>query len=295
MMAPVRVVLDLPWRKGVTLAAGVSLLACAGSDGGAREFVTAYCNLLLPCCSEEGLPASVNACVKFYDIFIGLPFDAAIAQSCLEKARNAAKESTFCTSPPLCDDAFILPNGTVPPGQPCVLGNQCAAPPGGQAICSLDTQTCTQLTRGQLGEQPCAGTVDSVTTTFNGLPGGPLHAFLCQISDGLYCDSNTRQCTALATTGQSCPPAPCVAGDYCGPLDPWNFNPGSCTPLLADGAPCLNTVECLPQSCCDPTTMTCNPRVAFGAACTVDDQCLTGNCTNGSCGPSAFLSLFCGP
>ena len=313
MMAFARVPLDQVSRKGLALAAGISLLACSGRApnvvdlAAARQFVTAYCNLFLPCCRDEGLPASVNECLRYHDaVASALPFDAAIGESCLAKARNAAKESTFCTSPPLCDDAFMLPNGTVPPGQPCMLGNQCAAPPGGQAICNLDTNTCTELTPGKLGQQPCAGTVDSFTTYFNDLPGGPLHggplhAFLCQISDGLYCDSYTLQCTAIATTGQPCggfPFSMCVAGDYCfPPLDNSGGPgaPGSCAPLLANGAPCASTPECLPLLYCDPTSMTCNPQVAYGSACTVDAQCLTGVCTNGSCGPNFFLSLVCGP
>jgi hypothetical protein len=326
MMAFARVPLDQVSRKGLALVVGVSLLACSGrapnGSGGAtgqspvvdlaaaRQFVTAYCNLLLPCCSKEGLPASINACLRLNDSFTRFPFDAAIAKSCLEKARNAASEPTFCISPPLCDDAFILPGGTTPPGQPCTLGDQCAVAPGGQATCSLVAvdlnadgglsiaQTCTQLTNGQLGQEPCAGTVTDLVTCYTGPPGAPAHAFLCNVSDGLYCDSNTGQCTALATTGQSCDGnVLCVAGDYCGPsLDPSNLNSGSCAPLLANGAPCdPNTFECVPLSYCNPTSTTCNPQVAYGSACTVDAQCLTGLCANGSCGPSAIASLFCGP
>jgi hypothetical protein len=308
-----------PFGIGAVLCASVS----CGSDGSGgaagatgvdpaavQQFIAAYCSLLLPCCADEGIPG-IGQCQTLYESFAeSLVFDPILAASCLQKVRTEATEPTFCISPRECLEAFVMPGGTLPLGQPCTGNDQCANAPGAPAACSAATvitadggctltDICTQMTYGQLGQEPCEDTVTDIGPSFTGPEGcpSPAKAFLCDVSDDLYCASNTGQCTTLATTGQLCSDdMPCAVSDFCSPpLD--SLTLGSCAPFKADGASCdgVMDVSCGPLSYCDPTALTCRPRLAHAAPCTLDPQCLSGRCTNGVCEPYGWVSLYCGP
>ena len=164
---------------------------------------------------------------------------------------------------------------------------------------SAQTQTCVQTQPGTAGQGPCIGDVEATgnVTGWTGSGPPPSEAYLCAVADGLTCSTTTQKCTPLAAIGQPCAQdSDCVSGAYC-TLGSSSLDL-ECTADLPDGASCEFASDgCLPTSYCDSASNTCTPAVADGAPCTTDEQCSSYQCTSGTCGAGSQgigLSVVCG-
>jgi hypothetical protein len=150
---------------------------------------------------------------------------------------------------------------------------------------------------GMAGQGPCVATIQGDVTYFTfGSGKTPTMGVTCNVADGVYCDSTSQKCTALAATGQACQQdQQCAASDYCA----FGSTTGStCQPRIAVGSACMNTGSnvCVANAYCEPSSNTCKAQLATGAACSTNEECQSGTCNNGKCSGSANLglALLCG-
>jgi hypothetical protein len=307
------------------LASCATLLAVAngscgggGSGGGGATatppaslaaFAADYCSLFTPCCMKAGLHVGGQGCQVFVEaLAAGQTYNAGAGQACVHETQQLSTQQDFCSAPssgPSCRNVFSG-SGTKGPGQPCATTTECAAPAGGTANCWIQTTfvdggttssgSCIQLLYGMVGQGPCLGTVSGNSTSFSwsGSAPPPAMAYLCNVADGVSCNSPTRKCTALSATSQACTQSTdCVAGDYCS----FATSGSTCVAHVANGASCAGTSSnaCLTTSYCDTGSQTCKPLLAGGSVCTLDMQCQSHRCINGMCGFGSQLSLFCAP
>jgi hypothetical protein len=300
----------------VGLAALGVFLGCSSSSGGAGTasgFAQQYCALFAPCCADAGLGTNTQTCAELLTS-LGMGYNAANGQACLDAATQASKQPGFCSgmsmSLPACSDVFsssTQSSGQAQPGQTCKLDTDCAPAAGGGATClggtfssdgGFGASQCVQTTPGMAGQGPCVGNVNGDTTSYSwsGSTAPPAHGYTCNFADGITCSYTTQLCTALAPTGQACSSdTDCVTADYC------NFSGAgaTCAPRLPDGSSCaMSFSACMKTSYCDSTSQTCKPALPAGAACGsgVTAPCQSNVCVNGKCGSSssAGLSLVCG-
>ena len=297
--------------------AWVWVVACSSSSGSgdassASGFGQQFCQLFEPCCADAGLSTSGSVCEAFVSEAESKgTYDASAGQACLDALQSASKSATFCTdlggNLPACNDVFSSGGGAAAAGQPCMTDSQCAAPAGGKAYClshinSVDggtntTSTCVQAQAGKAGQGPCVATIQGNVTYFTfGSGGTPTMGFSCNVADGVYCDSTSQKCTALAATGQACQQdQQCVTSDYCA----FGSTAGStCQPRIAVGGACTNggSNPCVTNAYCDSSSKACESQLATGAACSTNEQCQSGTCNNGKCTGSGNLglALLCG-
>jgi hypothetical protein len=293
------------------------IAACSSSSGSgdtssASGFGQQFCGLLEPCCADAGLSTNGTLCQAFVNEAASKgTYNASAGQACISALQAASKSSTFCTdfggNLPQCSNVFGATGGGAGPGQPCNTDNDCAKASGGSAICytqtnfvdggTTSTSTCVQTQKGKAGQSPCVGTIQGNTTYFS-LSSGmvPGMGYTCDVADGVYCDSNTQKCTALAMTGQTCNGnEQCVASDYCA----FGGTTGqTCQARVAVGSMCTNNGSnpCVTGSSCDPNSGTCKAQLPSGAACTTSQECQSGICNNGKCSGTSNLglALLCG-
>jgi hypothetical protein len=291
-----------------------------GGAGTAAAFIVSYCNTIVPCCVKAGLPGRGQGCQALFGALEDpSTYNPAAGEMCLQAVQQLAMQPDFCTDMPaiddVCDGVFMSAaqaSGSGAPGALCMTDSDCAAPTGGGSTCwqqtmfvdggTQSTATCIELTAGKSGQGPCLetlGTNESISSWSGGTP-PPDQAYLCKLADGVYCNSSTRMCTPLGTTGQPCEEdQDCVTGDYCS--YPGTGGASTCATRIADGASCMSsssisTGPCQTTSYCDSSSQTCKPQLAYGAACTLDQQCPNRTCTNGLCGGSgdSGLTALCG-
>ena len=143
------------------------------------------------------------------------------------------------------------------------------------------------------GSSPCVGTVDGNVTSFFGTDDGvPTTGYLCDVADGIACDSETNACELLAQVGETCNSSfyRCVPSAYCA------FTTGTCEARLALGEGCTSNDECAVAAYCEPTSSTCASRRANGAVCASNSECESDDCTNQKCAAENDfgLALLCG-
>jgi|SRR5580658_2518313 hypothetical protein len=301
---------------GGSTGAGAAESGSVGSTGGGTtpgteaEFITAYCNLFVPCCVDAGLGTGQACSIALGALVAQKPYNATAAPACLQEMQQASTQSDFCTnggSGPSCSNVFSGGSGTKGPGQPCSQDGDCLAPSGGMATCYLQTVfvdggtastgSCMQLTAGQAGQGPCFETISGNSSSSAGSSTSmppPARGYFCDVASGVACNFTTQKCTALGIAGQACQQdQDCVAADYC-----QAFPTNTCAARIADGASCAASSEdpCQATSYCDSGSQTCKPRLANGVPCTVDQQCQGQMCTNGTCSGSSntSLSIICG-
>jgi len=314
----------LSWA-GAALAALATMVACSSSNGNASTesgFAQQYCALLAPCCADAGLSTNTSSCAALLSAF-GQGYNPSAGQACLDAATQASKQPGFCSSMsmslPACNDVFSNStsssgsssggaSGSVQPGGACQFPSDCVTAPGGGASClgggfssdgGFGGSQCVQTTSGTAGQGPCIGTITATgtETSWGGSTPPPTHAYVCDLTKGLTCNTTTQQCSAQVGTGQPCSQdTDCVAADYC------NFDASgasTCTPRLADGSSCaMSFSACMTTSYCDTTSQTCKPALPTGAACGsgISTPCQSNVCVNNKCSSSsnAGLALFCG-
>ena len=152
-------------------------------------------------------------------------------------------------------------------------------------------QQCQVRLQGKVGSTPCVGTRDGAVTSFSSSGDTiPLTGYICDLADGVSCNSTSGACEALAAVGEPCTGA-CVTAAYCA------FSEGVCRPRVALGDACKSDEECVAGAYCETTGNTCAARRASGKACTDNSECESGDCTNQTCadGSDDFaLTLLCG-
>jgi hypothetical protein len=138
---------------------------------------------------------------------------------------------------------------------------------------------------GKAGSTPCVGTRSGALTVYSGSSDTtPLTGYVCDMADGLSCDSQTGACESLPEVGAACTGA-CVSSAYCA------FVEGVCKARGALGATCKDDEECIAGAHCDRSGGTCVASAALGAACDVNADCQSDNCTNEKCAAEDNLTL----
>lgn len=291
----------------------VFVLGCSsGSSGDSPQntFVAQVCEQYMPCCAKAGKPSDGAQCRALYGAFAASStYDAAAADRCLAEIKvQAGTSPSFCedgmssSKVPSCAAVFkTATSGTRKPGETCNEDSECAPSTEGKVDCrsvfvaSATIKKCQVQVAGKAGDGPCLGTVDGNLTSYNSsgdtdvLPRG----YLCDVKDGLRCDSTTDKCVAIAKTGEACASTgsySCTKDAYCdGKL---------CVTKKAAGAACDTfSDQCAEGTYCDSTTKACTTSLPVGAKCTSSSQCVTRSCSNGACAAasgSLTTALLCG-
>lgn len=310
--------------SGLSVTFVVSLLVACGSGGsgggGATDsssFGAQYCEIFAQCCGKKGYPSDGSTCRNYVSQgAASRTYDPAAGDACIGELRANASKPDFCengTSPSSCSGVFKSAGGGAQPGQPCTDDDECASSPEGDVECARqynsggsETRICQVQIRGKENDAPCVGTRDGNTTSFSSSGSSqepatpPSRAFICHVSDNLYCDGQTRKCTRIQDVGGPCSSGgqyACVKTAYC------DFQKKTCAARLPAGADCgssLGSDVCQEKLYCDATTKKCTQGLAVGAPCQRSDQCETRSCVNGKCAEGGSLGdlgyvLLCGP
>ncbi len=303
-------VVAIVWVGVVVACGGGSSSEAATSD----SFAEQYCATFAPCCGQANRPTDGATCKAFVTAAAsGKTYDAAKGTECLDQMKAASSKAEFCTKlgssdAPSCQDVYKAPPGNVAPGGACKDDKDCAPSTEGKVDCAstfssgAETRICQVQITGKEGDSPCLGTRDGNTTSFSFSGSGsgtttPSRGFMCNVSDGLRCDSKTTKCTRISDVGGPCDGSSyaCVKTAYCDATQ-------KCVPRLAEGSPCgtngVSSSACADTTYCDGTTKKCTKTLPAGAACTKSEQCETDRCLNGRCDTSGSdslsLALLCG-
>jgi hypothetical protein len=290
------------------LVALAFILACdEGKPGPSVDnldhFVEEYCEILKPCCGKADLRTDGAQCRTFFALVTPTQrYDPALGRPCLAALRDAAKKADFCaqatTGQVLCPGVFTSA-GTLAAGQACKASTDCAAPPDGRVECAssyaggTERRHCQVQLAGKAGDGPCVGTVAAGRRIWVGLdhPEVPAQAYLCAVSDDLYCDRGVRQCVRIKKPGEACGDSPheCEEGSHCDGAS------RTCARRQPVGAACTGHAMCVAGAYCG-SSRTCAARLADGRPCAQSEACASGRCLNGTCEPTPdpSLALVCG-
>lgn len=296
------------------------VVACGGGSGSTEaatsdSFADQYCATFAPCCQQANRPTDGATCKAFVTAAAsGRQYDAAKGSSCLDQVHAAAAKPDFCklanVDAPDCSLVYVSPGGGAAPGAPCKQDNDCASSPEGRVRCvtsfsgSSETRTCQVQVTGKDGDTPCVGTKDGNTTVYSfssssssGTQAPPARGFVCNVFDGLRCDSKTTKCTRIQDVGGPCDGSSnaCVKTAYCDATQ-------KCAPRVGDGGACgtngVSSSACVAGDYCDTTSKKCTPALADGAPCTTSTTCASNRCVNGKCDASSdssfTLAIVCG-
>jgi hypothetical protein len=255
-----------------------------GATGGdARtNFITQYCSIIAPCCTEVGSSdTGCNGNNTALSAVTPSSFDSAAGDACLALLRASTSAPDFCSTKALLgtnrECSSLATRGTTPVGGNCndaTSGTECAPSPDGQTSCVYGQggkQICQVQSLANAGDACDDDSLADGALPFGASLDGPVNekGAYCDRSKGLYCKNGT--CAAAATLGQPCDTVTvtqdaCVPGLYCGQA--------------------ANSV--------------CQTPVADGMACQTDDICASNDgCSGGKCGLAPFtvsnLQNVCGP
>ena len=309
----------MPWIRGCGVGLGLSLvvLACGSSSssgaGSASGFVSSYCQAYTPCCQKAGKPTDGASCRAFLGAFTSnQTYDPVAGQQCLDAVNAASAQPDFCTGGSSSLDSSACTNvfkpqgggGTKAPGDTCAQDSECAASTEGKVTCAThfesgggQTRTCQLSIVGKEGDSPCIGTkngnVTSYSSSSNATP--PSRGYVCDIANGIACDSTANKCTHIGAVGEDCSTNAlyaCVTAGYC------DSKTKKCVAELAAGADCSSFEPCAEGTYCEQTSKKCTTRTPDGAACTTSSECKSESCVNKVCsasGSSDFgTALLCG-
>jgi len=297
-------------------AVGFALLGAAmgcSSDGASSrdDFITKYCAEFAPCCAKVSRPTDGASCRVFVTALAPPSFDSSAADACLTELRAAATSPTFCDSAgsasgPSCNKVFGSAAGTAKPGEVCTKDEECAPSAAGKVICAslfnngTEIRKCQVQVAGKAGDSPCSGTVDGNVTSFSGsgtvTDVAPM-TYLCNVADGVYCDSTSMKCAAIGMVGDACS---AFGGSYsCAKTAYCDSATSKCTARKAAGDACTSfSDQCSAGNYCDDTTSKCVAALAVGAACASSQACASDSCVNGKCAAAGSddlgLAFLCG-
>jgi hypothetical protein len=272
------------------------------------EFSAEYCSLFSDCCAQVQLPTDGKTCRAFQTLLMNSrTYDPVWGQKCVAELREAQKAPDFCETHDAyrdsCKRAFATDaHGTRQPGESCEVDNDCAPAADGDVECVSNydgasvTHTCSVLSKGRLGDQPCLGTQDpsgtwSPTTRPSSAGPLPARAYLCQSAQLQFCDGAAKACVERLQAGAGCSSdLECVPTAFC------DFSGHKCIARSPPGATCRMSSSCDASSWCDLATKKCTARLTAGASC-AEDQCQQGlDCTDGVCAKASGsgLEALCG-
>ncbi len=288
------VLLGGAWALGV-VGCGESKSDSAGNKD---QFLAQLCDEFADCCKAAGRPSDGAQCRAFYGAFAPASgYNEAAATACLDEVRSSANKcDSISSGAPSCSKVFST-GGTKKPGEMCDTDSDCAPAESGEAQCAGDfvdgatVQQCQVRLPGKAGSAPCLGTRDGNVTFYSGVGDGiPTMGYVCDLADGVSCDSQSGACKSLGAVGDACSGGSyaCVASAYCAFVD------GVCKARVAAGAACEGQDECVAGAYCDGNT--CAASHTLGQACTTSEECESGNCTNQKCagGDDLALTFLCG-
>jgi hypothetical protein len=287
--------------------AGAIVSSCGGESAATKEdFIASYCDKYMPCCEKAGRPSDGAQCRAFLGAFASGTYDPKAGEACLEAFDEAAADANFCDGSSeefdssACAGVFDPATGDGPPGSDCTKDSDCAHSDQGEVRCEIgfdamggELQKCQVQIEGKVGDSPCVATVEGSATEYTSSD-VPATGYLCNFAKGMYCDSATQACAAVANIGDACTDTQyqCGANGYC------DDTTSTCAMRKGIGASCETfTRECAEGSHCDQTTMTCTALLTDGSPCTSGENCEAGACVNGTCGSSSndfSLALICG-
>jgi hypothetical protein len=299
------------------LALGCAALSCGSSDGDpaapagtpavsqselAAKVADAICTNVGKCCADHGFGYNTSKCTAAVQSEVqqtlaavanadGLTYDANAAGECVQRYRELAAACVFSDEQ---RDAVLqacgaIWSGNTPEGAPCVVDHECQGASQGEAYCAKASSAaadsagvCAPVAAPVHGaldgacDTSCrAGSAAAACAALNpsALPG-------CWLEDGLYCDSTTGKCVALAGHGQPCTSmAPCVQGSYC--------KEGTCAARVALAGACDEAGladPCVEGAFC--ASGKCEALKADGANCLQGSQCASLRCEAGTCRPA---------
>jgi hypothetical protein len=276
---------------GGKVASGTPVAATAFG----KNFASAYCSGLGPCCASEGYAYAESICIQTAQAYIdaavaerarlpGIVFNESAAGACVELYRAAAKACNDSTlldgSDNPCRNVF---QGTIPTGGHCSEDGECAEVPG-SAYVSCESGVCALSPDDYYASDVHAklGDACSLTCSVDDY-GSSCSANVATISthdacwkeDGLFCNSS-GSCEAIPAVGQACPAYTCGKDAHC------DASTRLCATGIATG-PCPSYDECLSTSYCDSDTQMCIPRKANGATCNYREECQSGSCEGDVC------------
>jgi len=251
-------------------------------------FIDSFCALTEPCCVAVGerTQANLDRC-RTVRRQAGVSRDPALRTACLAKLQAIAS-SQACLPEPLddsnpCTHLTNEPSGPIPGGgSGCTSSADCAGAPGKYTFCLLSS--CMQLDIGKAGDGPCLGEMNASGVTIASPYIG--QSFLttgvvCRFTDGLFCQpSNTvagAVCSPIIADG-----APCMFSRFCASGFCETNAGGVCATSAPIGSSCDNA-PCGPGSYCAAATRTCAPTLNAGAACSLDGDCVSHECKGGTC------------
>jgi len=314
------------WACALSIVLVLGQTACddsgGGADGGApannnpsvsaptaQSFISSFCNYLKPCCQKAGLRTDGTQCGALLGAFVGPSnYDAKAGGMCLGDIKAAAGKPEFCADAfaalDTCESVATRAGGTKKPGETCTDDEDCAPSSEGDVECAnefVDNKTvekCQIQLRGKEGDMVCVGTRDGSTTygSFSDAQDVAPRAYICHVSDGLFCNAKTESCSKIQPVGGPCGANgfgnfECVATAYCDNLT------DKCVARKAAGADCSSFgTECSAGHYCNEDTEKCTVQTKDGAACTTDEECTSDNCVNDKCAPESDFGLqfYCG-
>jgi hypothetical protein len=300
----------------MTLMAGGSVAGAC--DGGANDgprgsatkgaFIASYCDVFRPCCAAAALPADGVRCRALIDAVTPAGYDPAMGAACLAQLQAASRAPGFCddiagAQLDACQTVFSSSGGGgAQPGDACLQTPDCATPDKGTVSCAssyindMEVRRCQVQIHGAEGDGPCIATFDGGVQV-SGIDAS-LHptAFVCDRTDGLFCDFLAGTCTRTKPMGDNClSDWECAGSAYCNVMG----SQLQCTPRMAVGMSCGGAagVRCVEGAYCD-TSSICQSLLAVGASCLRSEQCLSDSCINGTCGSAlgavVTLGFVCG-
>jgi hypothetical protein len=279
--------------------------ACNSSSASTRDdFISSYCDKFTPCCKKAGLPSDGTTCRAFLTALAPPGYNATEGKACLDALDTASASASFCGSGgpgpnTACSKVFSGATGTAAPGADCTKTSDCAASSQGTVQCATgftsmggQIRKCQVQVVGKAGSSPCVATISGDLSESFGSD-VPAMGFTCDVSSGIYCDDNTKACTAVAMVGQACPSNQtfgCGTSAYC------DFTTQKCAARKPAGMMCASSEECVDGTYCDSTSKVCTTKLADGAPCTSSEPCAGNSCVNNKCGNdnSLTLAIVCG-
>ncbi len=246
-------------------------------DAFAGEFSKLYCDRIFTCCDAaerdqvlellSPKPKDEQECATAFSLFFSFflteqkesvaegrqTYDGAKAASCIAKTKDTCvglAGNDLLETDPECDAIFV---GKVADGGACTNDEDCSAE---GSICKEDV--CAPLSAEG---QPCEFSLDcqeGLECAFGGpnsdkcvkpQPNGQMCSGSAECESG-YCDFVSNACAAKKPNGEMCGGFDECESGLC--------EMGVCTPLSADGQPCMYDNYCQ-SGACDSTTMTCEP------------------------------------
>ncbi len=287
-------------------------LGCYGSSWKYRD--QAHCEAAKDCAGQDLLFRELTA--------ERVTYDPAATAACHQRLlEDPCAHGLFLTEPTLPEalaacgalTGLVAPGETCEASVECVDGNHCDLTAGCPGAC-VESPTspelgsvplggaCTAVICVELDDDPtndperctqCATGLTCYDGTCRpdwGLGEACTSSVACQ--PYLWCDTTAQQCTPLAAEAETCTNAgvdapPCAEGLFCYAESP--FALGVCTPLSAEGGPCVDEYDCLDDVRCIPDSVetslgTCHLPAEPGTPCTWDADCTSDFCaTDGTC------------